>query len=63
MAGKWRGRTGTLVRANGSSAKVALHPDGYMVFRGYDGRHYLVHPDAVVPATIVNPLSCGVVKR
>ncbi len=63
IAGRLAGQTGTVVRANGSSTKVALHADGYIAFRGYDGRHYVAPADAVQPAVVVNPRTSRVIHR
>lgn len=55
--GQFLAQTGTLVRRNGSSALVALHPRGMVTVRTFDGRLWAVAPSAMLELTPVHPAS------
>lgn len=63
IGGQFKGQHGTMLRRNGSGAKVALHSPAHVVVQTLDGQVWAVPPDRMLPITPVHPLMRFVARR
>jgi len=63
LGGQFKGQRGTMLRRNGSGAKVALHSPAHVVVQTLDGQWWAVPPDRMLPITPVHPKAEYVVRR
>lgn len=63
VGGQFQGQHGTMLRRNGSGAKVALHSPAHVVVQTLDGQWWAVPPERMMPITPVHPLMRFVVLR
>lgn len=63
IGGQFKGQRGTMLRRNGSGAKVALHAPAHVVVQSLDGQTWAVRPDCLLPITPVHPMIQYVVRR
>ena len=62
VTGRWKGRSGTVVKRNGSSTMVALHAPHQVVLRDWSGNTFVAPANFVRPAMVVAPATEGVVE-
>ena len=63
LGGQFSGQHGTMLRRNGSGAKVALHSPAHVVVQTLDGQVWAVPPGMLMPITPVAPKMQFVVRR
>lgn len=63
LGGQFKGQRGTMLRRNGSGAKVALHSPAHVVVQTLDGQWWAVPPERMLPITPVHPLMRFVALR
>jgi len=55
VGGQFKGQRGTMLRRNGTSAKVALHSSAHVVVQTLDGQFWAVSQERLLPLTPVQP--------
>jgi len=63
LGGQFSGQHGTMLRRNGTSARVALHAPAHVIVQALDGSVWAAEPGRLLPITPVQPRLEFVVKR